>query len=132
MINNIVPFISVDYSWKPYECDVLPMDPHALAKHLSEHPLLLVGDSITQLQFESLSCLLGEYLNVPKKADTALTGGNPEIKVNQLVYKNELGDKALAVAFIRSDNLVRLGDYKVLDPYDEQGTLLSKGSNYPW
>ncbi|KAI7853727.1 PC-esterase [Circinella umbellata] len=108
------------------------MDPHALAKHLSEHPLLLIGDSITQLQFESLSCLLGEYLNVPKKSDKALTGGNPQIKVSQLVYKNEQGDKALAIAFIRSDNLVRLGDFKVLDPHDDQGTLLSKGSNYPW
>ncbi|KAI9277247.1 GDSL/SGNH-like acyl-esterase family found in Pmr5 and Cas1p-domain-containing protein [Phascolomyces articulosus] len=122
----------VDYTWKPSECSVLSMDPHTLAQHLSEHPLLFIGDSITQLQFESLSCLLGEYLQVPKKNEKALTGGNPHIKVNQLVYKNEQGDKALAVAFLRSDNLVRLGDYKVLEPMDDQGELLSKGSNYPW
>ncbi|KAI9490193.1 hypothetical protein BDB00DRAFT_931367 [Zychaea mexicana] len=122
----------VDYTWKPSECSVLRMDPHALAEHLSEHPLLLIGDSITQLQYESLGCLLGEHLRLPKKTEKVLTGGNPDIKVNQLVYKNEQGDKALAVAFLRSDNLVRLGDYKVLEPEEDQGSLLSKGSNFPW
>ncbi|KAI8139655.1 GDSL/SGNH-like acyl-esterase family found in Pmr5 and Cas1p-domain-containing protein [Fennellomyces sp. T-0311] len=122
----------VDYTWEPSECSVLPMDSQALAQHLSEHPLLLIGDSITQLQYESLSCLLGEYLQPPKKIDKTLKGGNPKIKINELVYKRPQGDKVLAVAFLRSDNLVRLDDYKVLDPSEEQGALLSKGSNYPW
>lgn len=60
-------------------------------------------------------------------------GGNPSIKASQLLYneKGHLKDKPV-VTFVRSDYLVRLDDNKILEPYDEEGFMLSKGHNFPW
>lgn len=123
----------MDYKWFPDTCFVTPFNASSMAKHLAEHPLLLVGDSITQLQFESLSCLLGKYTRVGKRLSLGLMGGNPAIKASQLLYKvkGPLKDKPV-VTFVRSDYLVRLDDNKVLEPYDEEGFMLSKGHNFPW
>lgn len=124
---------SVDYIWLPETCSVTQFDASLMAKHLAEHPLLLVGDSITQLQFESLSCLLGEHTRIGKQLSLSLMGGNPSIKASQLLYneKGHLKDKPV-VTFVRSDYLVRLDDNKILEPYDEEGFMLSKGHNFPW
>ncbi|KAF7726747.1 hypothetical protein EC973_008435, partial [Apophysomyces ossiformis] len=118
----------VDYTWKPEGCTVLPFAPSSYAKHLSEHPLLLVGDSITQLQFESLACLLGEHLTSTKPS-VNVTGGDRKIKVDQLSYRDS--DDA-AVAYLRSDYLLRLDDFKLIVPFEDEGDQLGKGHNFPW
>lgn len=122
----------MDYVWEP-SCAQVAFDPKAMADHLVDHRLLLVGDSITQLQFESLSCLLGEHVHVSRDMDTALTGGDRSIKVDQLVQKTAVGTGSMAaVAYVRSDYLVRLDDFKVLQPFEEEGSMLGKGHNFPW
>ncbi|KAI8387428.1 hypothetical protein BD560DRAFT_486284 [Blakeslea trispora] len=119
----------MDYKWEPNSCDILEMNPKRLADHLTAHPILFVGDSITQLQFESLGCLLGEHLpnRHPTKGD--LNGGNSKIKVNQLAPENK---ETAAMAYIRSDYLLRLDDFKVISPFEPVGKQLGSGENYPW
>lgn len=122
----------LDYTWQP-SCKMLPFDAKKFADHLADHPLLLVGDSITQLQYESLSCQLAQYFVKPKSFHN-LTGGDPGIKLNVQVNKAraEIDDLEASLAYLRSDYLVRLDDYKVLEPFDDEGNMLSKGHNLPW
>ncbi|KAG0190866.1 hypothetical protein DFQ28_001414 [Apophysomyces sp. BC1034] len=117
------------YAWEPEGCVLLPFDPPSFAEHLNEHPLLLVGDSITQLQYESLHCLLGEHLTTTKPG-VNVTGGDTKIKVNQLSYGDN--NDSPAVAYLRSDYLLRLDDFKMISPFEDEGDQLGKGHNFPW
>lgn len=120
---------SMDYRWQPDNCKLLQMDTKKLADHFLEHPILFVGDSITQLQFESLGCLLGNHFpnRHPSKSD--LNGGNTKIKISELAAPNK--DKS-SLAYIRSDYLLRLNDYKLISPFEDVGSQLGRGENYPW
>lgn len=119
----------MDYRWQPETCRSIELNPKVLAKHFREHPILFVGDSITQLQFESLACLLGEHFpnRHPPKSD--LNGGNTKIKVNELAAVDR---DTSSLAYIRSDYLLRLDDYKVIGPFEDVGSQLGNGENYPW
>ncbi|KAL0083006.1 GDSL/SGNH-like acyl-esterase family found in Pmr5 and Cas1p-domain-containing protein [Phycomyces blakesleeanus] len=122
----------LDYSWEPESCSVLPLDPEAFAKHLSKKSLLMIGDSITQLHYESLSCLLGEYIQVPK-TETRVNGGDSYIKPTQHVYKQaQDGDKEVSMAYVRADYLLRLDDFKLIAPFEDEGDQMGRGHNYPW
>ncbi|KAG0165385.1 hypothetical protein DFQ28_008722 [Apophysomyces sp. BC1034] len=121
----------IEYRWEPSSCTLAPMDERALARHLKDHPLLLIGDSITQLQFESLWCFLGLDLTNPKR-DTNLTGGRPNMWVSQLVHSDLVDTDSVTLAYLRSDYLVRLDDFKIMEPLDEEGYLIGKGNNFPW
>ncbi|KAI8388826.1 PC-esterase [Radiomyces spectabilis] len=122
----------LDYRWEPAQCILAPFHARLLADHLAEHPLLFVGDSINQLQFESLACLLGRDLESPM-GDTNMTGGHPDRWVSQWVHKKYV-DKpgAVTMAYLRSDYLVRLDDFKIMEPMDEEGYQIGRGSNFPW
>ncbi|ORX48514.1 hypothetical protein DM01DRAFT_1309542 [Hesseltinella vesiculosa] len=126
------------WHWAPSNCDKLEFDAYEFAKHLGKHPLLLVGDSITQLQYESLSCLLGKYMDVVSRTKTNITGGDPSINPSQLVYAPEDGaddetaDKAPSLAYLRSDHLVRVDDLELIAPHEQEGKLFTKGHNYAW
>ncbi|ORZ08723.1 GDSL/SGNH-like acyl-esterase family found in Pmr5 and Cas1p-domain-containing protein [Absidia repens] len=122
----------VDYTWEPEMCTLIGTDPRKLTAHLATNPLLMVGDSITQLQFESLNCLLGQDLtNV--QLDANLTGGDPKVWAGQLVHPSRVQEQgAVSLAYLRSDYLVRLDDFKIMEPFDEEGYLIGKGSNFPW
>jgi hypothetical protein len=111
---------------------VLPYQPRDFAKHLSKNPLLLVGDSITQLMFESLWCLMGQDLTAQNK-DTHLSGGDTSMWASQLVHR-ELQDEqeAVTVAYIRSDYLVKLDDFSLIKPNEGEGYQIGVGSNFPW
>jgi hypothetical protein len=128
-------FRSAEWQWQPDDCDLLPMDTHRLAKHLSDHPLLLVGDSITQLQYESMGCLLGESMST-LKTPTNMTGGDKAIKVSELHYADAVKPKATiqtpAMAYLRSDFGVRVDDLRLIQPFEEEGDLLGLGHNFPW
>lgn len=118
----------MDYRWEPDSCTLLNLNPKLLAEHLVNHPILFVGDSITQLQFESLGCLLGNYL--PNRHPvTDLNGGNTKIRVDQKAPANK---NTTALAYIRSDYLIRLDDFEMTKPFDSVGVQLGSGENYPW
>ncbi|KAI8069161.1 GDSL/SGNH-like acyl-esterase family found in Pmr5 and Cas1p-domain-containing protein [Gongronella butleri] len=118
------------YEWKPSTCSLIDIDRRKLTDHLADHPLLLVGDSITQLQFESMFCLHGEDL---QSTDANLTAGDRNVWANQLVHPRMAGQPgAVSLAYLRSDYLVRLDDFKLMDPFDNEGYLIGKGSNFPW
>lgn len=119
----------MDYRWQPNNCKLLELNTKKLADHFIDHPVLFVGDSITQLQFESLGCLLGEHLPNRHPAKSDLNGGNTKIRVNEKAPENK--DTA-AMAYIRSDYLLRLDDFKVISPFEPVGTQLGRGENYPW
>lgn len=114
----------LDYRWQPSQCQLLEMNTGRFGQHLIENPVLFVGDSITQLQFESLSCLLGHLFH---KRQPKINGGNPRLRVSEIGDENKT-----ALAYIRSDYLVRLDDFKLMEPFDETGRLLGSGENYPW
>ncbi|KAI8391783.1 GDSL/SGNH-like acyl-esterase family found in Pmr5 and Cas1p-domain-containing protein [Radiomyces spectabilis] len=123
----------MDYQWQPSECETLPMEPSAFVDHLQKHALLFVGDSITQLQYESLHCLLGRYVT-PAKVDDNLSGGDSHIKIDKLVSNrgpSTPADKP-AVAFLRSDYLIRLDDFKMIGPFEDEGDQMGRGHNFPW
>ncbi|KAI8086615.1 GDSL/SGNH-like acyl-esterase family found in Pmr5 and Cas1p-domain-containing protein [Halteromyces radiatus] len=133
-----------EWQWQPDDCDLLPMDAYPLAKHLSTHPLLFVGDSITQLQYESMSCLLGTFMTTPK-TPTNMTGGDKKIKVSELIYSlpkstdeddndNNNSNTIISpsLAYLRSDFLVRVDDFKLIQPFEKEGDLLGVGHNFPW
>jgi DNA polymerase phi len=105
------------------------MNAKKLADHFVEHPILFVGDSITQLQFESLGCLLGGYFTNRHPAKSDLNGGNSKIRVDERAPETE--DTA-SMAYIRSDYLLRLDDYKMISPFETVGTQLGRGENHPW
>ncbi|CAO0802154.1 unnamed protein product [Mucor circinelloides] len=119
----------MDYRWQPNNCKLLELNTKKLADHFIDHPVLFVGDSITQLQFESLGCLLGEHFPNRHPAKSDLNGGNTKIRVNEKAPENK--DTA-AMAYIRSDYLLRLDDFKVISPFESVGTQLGRGENYPW
>ena len=119
----------MDYKWQPDSCDMLEMNPKRLADHFVSHPILFVGDSITQLQYESLGCLLGNHLPNRHPTGGNLNGGNSKIRVNQLAPKDK---ETAAIAYIRSDYLLRLDDLKVISPFEPVGVQLGSGENYPW
>ena len=121
----------MDYQWKPKKCELVPFDANAFSAYIADHPLLFVGDSINQLEYESMACLLGEKLYNPP-GDTNITGGH-NMWASQLVHENKLQVQgAVSLAYLRSDYLVRLDDFKLLDPNDEEGFVIGRGSNYPW
>ncbi|CAO3645003.1 unnamed protein product [Cunninghamella echinulata] len=94
--------------------------------------MLLVGDSITQLMFESLGCLLGQDLT-GVKLDSNLTGGDTNLWAGQFVHPSKVDEpQAVSLAYLRSDYLVRLDDFKIMEPFDDEGYLIGKGSNFPW
>jgi hypothetical protein len=119
----------MDYRWQPDTCNLLEMNVKKLANHFVKHPILFVGDSITQLQFESLSCLLGSYFTNRHPAKSDLNGGNSKIRVDERTLDTK--DTA-SMAYIRSDYLLRLDDYKMISPFETVGTQLGRGENYPW
>lgn len=119
----------MDYKWQPDSCTFLEMNVKQLADHFLEHPILFVGDSITQLQFESLGCLLGNQFPNRHPPKSTLNGGNTKIKVNELAA---LDRDTSSIAYIRSDYLIRLDDYKMIGPFEEAGSQLGNGENYPW
>ncbi|KAI8879207.1 hypothetical protein K501DRAFT_336248 [Backusella circina FSU 941] len=108
---------------------VLKMNTKKLADHLLEHPVLFVGDSITQLQFESLGCLLGNHFPNRHPNTTVSNGGNSKIRVNQLA---PVGSNQVALAYVRSDYLIRIDDYKLIEPFEKEGIVLGSGENHPW
>lgn len=123
---------SMDYQWQPSDCDMLPFDPKIFANYLANHPLLFVGDSINQLAFESMACLLGESL-VDPSSNTNMTGGNTNLWAGQKVHKDKaLVEGAVTLGYLRTDYLVRLDDFKIMEPFDDEGYLIGKGSNFPW
>ncbi|KAI9287426.1 hypothetical protein BC943DRAFT_319765 [Umbelopsis sp. AD052] len=83
--------------------------------------MLFVGDSITELQFESLKCLLGEHFDTAKR----LKSTKHHAKTFGLQNKT-------AVEYIRSDYLLRLDTWKVQQEGEEPGPLLGIGYNVPW
>jgi DNA polymerase phi len=105
------------------------MNTNKFAKHILEHPVLFVGDSITQLQYESLGCLLGNHFPNRHPNNTVNNGGNSKIRVNQLA---PTASNQVALAYVRSDYLIRIDDYKLIEPYEKEGTLLGSGENHPW
>ncbi|KAG2237604.1 hypothetical protein INT48_004507 [Thamnidium elegans] len=119
----------MDYRWQPETCRSIELNPKVLAEHFREHPILFVGDSITQLQFESLACLLGEHFPNRHPPKSNLNGGNTKIKVNELAAVDR---ETSSLAYIRSDYLLRLDDYKVISPFEDVGSQLGNGENYPW
>ena len=119
----------MDYRWQPNNCELLEMNTKKLADHLLNHPILFIGDSITQLQFESLGCLLGNHFPNRHPIKSDLNGGNSKIRVNELA---SLKKDTSSIAFIRSDYLLRLDDYQVILPFDEPGVQLGSGENHPW
>lgn len=111
---------------------MLPFDAQRFASYIADHPLLFIGDSINQLQFESLACLLGESLREPK-SNTNLSAGRPDMWVSQRVHQDKTEvEGAVSLGYLRSDYLVRLDDFKLMDPLDEEGYIIGKGSNFPW
>ncbi|KAI9472161.1 MAG: GDSL/SGNH-like acyl-esterase family found in Pmr5 and Cas1p-domain-containing protein [Benjaminiella poitrasii] len=122
----------LDYSWQPENCALIPFEARDFARHLSENPLLLVGDSITQLMFESLWCLTGQDLTNQNK-DVQLAGGDTSMWVSQLVHWNRVNeDSAVTVAYIRSDYLVKLNDFSLIKPNEGEGYQIGIGNNFPW
>lgn len=114
----------LDYRWQPSQCHLLEMNTDLLADHFLQRPILFIGDSITQLQFESLSCLLGHRY---QKRQATMNGGNPRLRVSEIGNEN-----STALAYIRSDYLLRLDDFKIMEPFDSNGAQLGSGENYPW
>lgn len=124
----------LDYSWQPNECMVLPFEPRKFSQHLSQNNLLLVGDSITQLMFESMWCLLGQDLTAQNK-DTGISGGDETMWASQLVHRDLTyieNPAAISVAYIRSDYLVKLDDFSLIKPNEGEGYQIGVGSNFPW
>lgn len=122
----------MDYTWQPDHCMLLPFEPRKFSKHLSQNPLLLVGDSITQLMYESMWCLTGQDLTAQIK-DTGLNGGDTEMWASQLVHRDLVNQPdQITVGFIRSDYLVKLDDFSVVKPNGGQGYLIGVGNNFPW
>lgn len=122
----------MDYVWQPSGCELVPFDTNRFSEYLSNHPLVFIGDSINQLEFESMGCLLGEKMVNPP-GDTQLSGGDRNMWVSQLVHKDKLQvEGAVSLAYLRSDYLVRLDDFKLMEPNDDEGYLIGKGSNFPW
>ncbi|ORX53243.1 hypothetical protein DM01DRAFT_1336422 [Hesseltinella vesiculosa] len=121
-----------NYAWEPSACSLIQVDKRKLTDHLADHPLLMVGDSITQLQFETLACTLGQDMT-GVRTDTNLTGGNTKAWAGQRVH-NRVADQpgAVTLAYLRSDYLVRLDDYKLMEPFDDEGFMIGKGSNFAW
>lgn len=111
---------------------VLPFEARKFSNHLSDNPLLLVGDSITQLMFESMWCLTGQDLSA-QNHDTHLSGGDSGMWASQLVHKKrENEEDAVTVAYIRSDYLVKLDDFSLIKPEEGEGYKIGVGSNFPW
>ncbi|KAI7905085.1 uncharacterized protein BX663DRAFT_484411 [Cokeromyces recurvatus] len=123
----------LDYSWQPDACAMIPFQARDFAKHLSRNPLLFVGDSITQLMFESLWCLTGQDLTAQNK-DTRLSGGDTKMWVSQLVHRDRVNEEenAVTVGYIRSDYLVKLDDFSLIEPNESEGYQIGVGSNFPW
>jgi hypothetical protein len=119
----------MDYRWQPDNCKLLTMDTKQLADHFIKHPLLFVGDSITQLQFESLGCLLGNHFPNKHPVKSTLNGGNGRIKISQAAPANM---DTPTLGYIRSDYLLRLDDYKIATPFEKVGSQLGRGENWPW
>ncbi|CAO3681080.1 unnamed protein product [Umbelopsis ramanniana] len=71
-------------------------------------------DSITELQYESLKCLLGEHF------DTAKSSKNIKYHPKTLGLQNKT-----AVEYIRSDYLLRLDTWKLQKEGEEPGPLLA-------
>ncbi|KAI8580564.1 hypothetical protein K450DRAFT_236231 [Umbelopsis ramanniana AG] len=110
----------VNYKWQP-NCHLLNFHSHLFSSQLLANPMLFVGDSITELQFESLKCLLGEHF------DTAKRIKNTKHHTKTLGLQNKT-----AVEYIRSDYLLRLDTWKVQQEGEEPGPLLGIGYNVPW
>ncbi|KAI7905932.1 GDSL/SGNH-like acyl-esterase family found in Pmr5 and Cas1p-domain-containing protein [Cokeromyces recurvatus] len=118
-----------DYRWLPESCKLLKFDAGKLAKHFVQYPILFVGDSITQLQFESLSCLLGHEFPNKHPNQSTLNGGNSKIRVDE---RAPINGHTAAMAYIRSDYLIRLNDYKMISPLEPVGLQLGREENHPW
>jgi hypothetical protein len=110
----------VNFKWEP-NCQLLNFQPHLLASQFLANPLLFVGDSITELQYESLKCLLGE-------------DGEPmEFLLDHKRYSKVFGANGKsAIEFVRSDYLLRLDTWKVQAKGEESGPQLGRGFNVPW
>lgn len=122
----------LDYSWQPDNCMVLPFAARKFSSHLKDNPLLLVGDSITQLMFESMWCLTGQDLTAQQR-DVHLSGGDTNMWASQLVHRDLVdSDNAVSVAYIRSDYLVKLDDFSLIKPNEGEGTQIGVGNNFPW
>lgn len=100
-----------NYEWQP-NCKMAQFRAENIVKYLVNKPLLFVGDSISGLQFNSLKCLLGAYTQ----------------SVNNTIIK----DNKTIIEWVRSDYLVRLDDFKLLDEGDEPGYLIGRSKNLPW
>ncbi|KAI9308543.1 GDSL/SGNH-like acyl-esterase family found in Pmr5 and Cas1p-domain-containing protein [Cunninghamella echinulata] len=125
-----------EWEWKPEQCQLLDMNAYELANHLSKHPLLFVGDSISQLQYESMGCLLGEFMSKPTKQmmSNNITRGDKSIKVSELAFTttDSHADTSPSLAYIRSDFLLRTDDFKLINPFEKEGDLMGIGHNFPW
>ncbi|CAO3617178.1 unnamed protein product [Cunninghamella blakesleeana] len=125
-----------EWEWIPNQCQLLDMNAYELSNHLSKHPLLFVGDSITQLQYESMSCLLGDFMSSPSKnlPSNNITRGDKSIKVSELVFTtaDTQATTSPSMAYLRSDFLLRTDDFKLIQPFEKEGDLMGKGHNYPW
>ncbi|KAI8329881.1 PC-esterase [Choanephora cucurbitarum] len=120
------------YSWQPDDCAVLSFRPRDLSRHFADHPILLVGDSITQLMFESMWCLLGQDL-MAQNSNTQLSGGDTNMWVSQLVHRERTETQPnVTVGYIRSDYLVKLDDFSLIKPNEGEGYQIGVGSNFPW
>ncbi len=122
----------LDYNWQPDHCMVVPFQARKFSAHLKENPILFVGDSITQLMFESMWCLTGQDLTAQNK-DTHLSGGDTNMWVSQLVHRDRENEQdAISVGYIRSDYLVKLDDFSLIKPNEGEGYKIGTGNNYPW
>jgi hypothetical protein len=117
---TIIRITRVNYKWQP-NCHLLNFHSHLFSSQLLANPILFVGDSITELQFESLKCLLGEHM------DTAERIKNAKHHAKTFGQKNKI-----AVQYVRSDYLLRLDTWKVQQEGEEPGPLLGIGYNVPW
>jgi hypothetical protein len=81
--------------------------------------------------FESMWCLLGQDMS--GTSSSRITGGDTHMWASQLVH-NDLRDQqdAVSVAYLRSDYLVKLDNFTLLKPNEDEGYKIGVGSNFAW
>lgn len=115
-----------DWVWKP-DCEIRPFDPTAMVhRFIQKGALLIVGDSLSEEQFISLACLLGQHIQMNKQVSEPVTGikKNPfvsrtlnlrqESPLRRLLPADDQ-DRDLVV-WIRSDLLAQHHDFSIVLP----------------
>jgi hypothetical protein len=81
--------------------------------------------------FESMWCLLGQDMS--GTSSSRITGGDTHMWASQLVHNDLRGQQdAVSVAYLRSDYLVKLDNFTLLKPNEDEGYKIGVGSNFAW